>query len=268
MKISMSNLFLLLIVFLVVVVAFSCKTKQKAVVQQAVQQAVQKDLTEEEIRQLPKLLKFSKSPCYGLCPHFDMTIYEGGWAIFEGKRHTAKKGVAVLKMDKEQLDQMIQQCQQANIWSAESSYGMLVQDLPTTTLHLFEGGKDKSVQWRMRHPERLKQLDKQLMGFVTGQGWVATREKVAKDRSANRKEVKIDNELIIQLRDKMDGTVWVEKYKDYGLHMKKPISRLANMYLFVFDTTLITADKMMELMQQDKQVGRVEFNKRLESRTR
>jgi len=232
------------------------------------QQAIQKDLTEAEIRQLPKVLEYSKSPCYGFCPHFDMTIYEGGWTIFEGKQHTAKQGIAILKLEKQQLDQMMQQCQEADIWSAEASYGMRIQDLPTTTVHLFEGKKDKTVQWRMRHPERLKQLDGQLMAFITGQGWVAPREEVAKDRASNREEVKIDNELIIQLRDKLEGTVWVEKYKEYGMHLKKPISKLANMYLFVYDTKLISADKMLEIIQADEKVARAEFNKRLQSRTR
>ena len=145
---------------------------------------------------------------------------------------------------------------------------MQVQDLPTTTLHIYQKEKDKSVQWRMRHPERLKKLDKQLMTFVTNQGWVAPR-KTAKDRSVqDRKEVKIDQELIIQLRDKLDGTTWAQQYKEYELHVKKPISKLANMYLFTYNTKLIDPSKMIELMQQDEKVARVEFNKRLQSRTR
>jgi len=103
---------------------------------------------------------------------------------------------------------------------------------------------------------------------ATKQGWVAPRE-TAKDRdNSDRKEVRIDNELIIQLRDKLDGTTWAEKYKEYGLHLKKPISKLANMYLFTYDTLLIDADEIMELVQKDEKVARAEFNKRLQSRTR
>lgn len=264
MKLSMSNLLILVGIVVVAVVAFSCKSKEKAMVQQA----VKKELTAEEIRQLPKILEYSKSPCYGFCPHFNMTVYEGGWAIFEGKRHTAKQGIAIVQLDKMQVEEMMQQCQQADLWSAEASYGMRIQDLPTTTVHLFEGGKEKTVQWRMRHPERLKRLDGQLMELVTKQGWV-TPVDVAKDRAErNRQEVKIDNELIIQLRDKLEGTVWVEKYKEYGMHLKKPISKLANMYLFIYDTKLISADKMLKIIQADEKVARAEFNKRLESRTR
>jgi len=147
MKLYLSNLLILLVVLFIASVAFSCKSKKRAI---AAQEVVEKNLTEEEIRQLPKLLEYSKSPCYGFCPHFNMSVYEGGWTIFEGKRYTEKAGIAIMKLSKGQLDTMMMQCAQADIWSADKSYGMRIQDLPTTTVQLFQDGKDKSVQWRMR----------------------------------------------------------------------------------------------------------------------
>ena len=265
MKFHLTNLLILTVVLFIAIVVFSCKSKKQAI---AVQEVVEKNLSEEEIRQLPKLLEYSKSPCYGLCPHFNMSIYEGGWTIFEGKRYTKKTGIAIMKLSAEQLDTMMQQCNQADIWSAETSYGMRIQDLPTTTVKLFQEQKEKSVQWRMRQPERLKKLDHQLMEFITNQGWVAPRETAKNRDKSERKEIIIDTELIIQLRDKLDGATWAEKYKEYGLHVKKPISKLANMYLFTYDNLLIDADEIMELIQKDEKVARAEFNKRLQSRTR
>ena len=264
MKSSMSYLIILLGLSLLAVFVFSCKSKEKALTQQN----LQKNLTEEEIRQLPKLLSYSKSPCYGYCPHFDMTVYEGGWTIFEGKRYTATSGTAIFKMSEEQLDTMLQQCHQADIWSAEAAYGMRVQDLPTTTVHVYEKNRDKAVQWRMRHPDRLQQLDKQLMAFVTAQGWVTPRKISKNEAGDKRSEAIIDNELIVQLRDKLDGTNWVEKYAKYGMHLKKPISKLANMYLFIFDTESIGAEEMLEIVLKDENEARAEFNKRLQSRSR
>ena len=172
-----------------------------------------------------------------------------------------------MKMEEEQLKTMLQQCSEADIWSADKAYGMRVQDLPTTTLHLYEKERDKAVKWRMRQPERLKNLDKQLMTFLTQQGWLAPITKPRKENS-NRSETTIDNELIVQLRDKLEGEVWVEKYKKYGMHLKKPISKLANMYLFVFDTELVGSEEMLELILKDEKVARAEFNKQLQSRTR
>jgi len=255
---------------LIVLLAFSCKSKQKAITQQEAiaQPIVQKELTAAQIRDLPKILDYSKSPCYGMCPHFTMSVYEGGWTIFEGKQHTAKEGTSIIQLTAAQLSTLIQQCKTADLWSCEKSYGDRIMDLPTTTVHFFEGKRDKSVQWKMRHPEQLKTLDSQLMELVYAQAWVKKRT-TAKDRSQQEvPEVIIDNELIVQIKDKMEATEWAAKYKEYDLQLKKPISRSANMHLFIFDTKLVDSEKMMEMILADKQVSRVEFNKRLQQRTR
>lgn len=245
-------------------VVFSCKSKEK----QLVNKMMPKDLTVEEIRALPKVLSYSKSPCYGFCPHFDMAIHEGGWMIFEGKRHTAHKGVAILKMDETQMNRMVQQYKEADLWSAEEAYGMRIQDLPTTTVQLFETNRKKAVQWRMKEPERLDKLDKQLLAFITEQGWIAPAAETRNPKATKQMEATIENELIIQLRDKLKGVSWVENYRKYGMHLKKPISKLANMYLFVFDTTLIDSEKMLEIVLKDENVARAEFNKQLQPRNR
>ena len=276
MKLSMSYILILLGLSLIVLLAFSCKSKQKAISQQEVisqqeaisQQIIQKDLTAAQIRDLPKVLEYSKSPCYGTCPHFTMSVYEGGWTIFEGKQHTAKEGTTIVQLTADQLATLRQQFQAADLWSCEKSYGDRIMDIPTTTVHYFEDQRDRSVQWKMRQPAQLQTLDSQLMELVYAQGWVKKRT-TAKDRSLQEvPEVIIDNELIIQIKDKMDAKEWASQYKEYGLQLKKPISRTANMHLFTFDTKLIDSDKMMEMILADKQVSRAEFNKRLQQRTR
>ena len=265
MKSIMSYIFALLGLVLVATVTFSCKTKQKA----QVSEVIKKNLTAAEIQQLPKLLEYSKSPCYGTCPHFTMTVYQDGWTVFEGKRFTEKEGIATLQLNPEQLQTLLDHCKAADIWSTEKAYGMRIQDLPTTTVHLYEGDREKSVQWKMRQPDRLKTLDGQLMQLVTDQGWVAKRER-SKDRSKKEAmpDITIDNELIVQIRDKIEGTDWALTYKEYGMQLKKPISKMANMYLFTFDTKTIASEKMLELVSADKNVARVEFNKRMQQRTR
>ncbi len=263
MKISMSYI-LPAIGVLLMFLTFSCKSKQKA----QVESAVKKDLTEQEIRALPKIIAYSKSPCYGRCPTFKMTVYQDGWTIFEGKRFTVVEDTLVMQLTPAQLATLTEQCDKADIWSAEKSYGMRIQDLPTTTVHLYEGGKDKAIQWRARQPERLKNFDKQMMGFVIEQGWVAPRKGADKRKREVLPDVIIDNELIIQIDNTKEATEWALTYKQYGMQLKKPISKLANMYLFTFDVEAIDSKKMLALMKEDKSVKRVEFNKRMQQRTR
>lgn len=263
MKISMSYIFPIVGILLILLTS-SCKSKQKA---QAVS-SIKKALTEQEVRSLPKIMEYSKSPCYGQCPTFKMTVYQNGWTIFEGKRFTLVEDTLLMQLTPTQLSTLTQQCKTADIWTAEKSYGMRIQDLPTTTVHMYEEGKDKAIQWRMRQPERLKTFDKQMMGFIIEQGWVAPRKGADKRKREVLPDVVIDNELIIQIEDTIEATDWALQYKEYGMQLKKPISKLANMYLFVFDTKAIDSKKMLILMKEDKSVKRVEFNKRMQQRTR
>lgn len=263
MKTSMSYI-LPTIAILLILLTFSCKSKQKA---QATS-VIKKELTEQEVRTLPKIIEYSKSPCYGRCPTFKMTVYQDGWTIFEGKRFTIVEDTLVMQLTPAQLATLTEQCDKADFWTAEKSYGMRIQDLPTTTVHLYEEGKDKTIQWRARQPERLKNFDKQMMGFVIEQGWVAPRKRSDKRKREVLPDVIIDNELIIQIEDTKEATEWALQYKEYGMQLKKPISKLANMYLFTFDVNTIDSKKMLALMKEDKTVKRVEFNKRMQKRTR
>ncbi len=264
MKISISYI-LPLIGILLALLAFSCKSKEKI---QAAPSIIKKELTEQEVRSLPKIVAYSKSPCYGHCPSFKMTVYQDGWTIFEGKRYTIVEDTVLIQLTPTQLATLMEQCETADIWTAEKSYGMRIQDLPTTTLHLYEAEKDKKIRWRTRQPERLKTLDRQMMQFIIDQGWVAPRKKSDKRKREVVPDVIIDNELIVQLDETIGATAWALQYKEYGMQLKKPISKLANMYLFIFDTSTLDSKKMLALMKEDEKVKRVEFNKRMQQRTR
>ena len=264
MKISMSYI-LPLVGVLLALFAFSCKSNQKA---QLAPSIIKKELTEQEIRSLPKIIEFSKSPCYGRCPSFKMTVYQDGWTIFEGKSNTLVEDTVLIQLTPAQLDTLQQQCATADIWTAEKSYGMRIQDLPSTTLHLYEADKDKKITWKARQPERLKTLNKQVMQLIIDQGWVAPRKRSNKRKGEGAPDVIIDNELIIQIDDTVDASEWALRYKEYDLQLKKPISKLANMYLFIFNTATIDSKEMLALMKEDEKVKRVEFNKRMQKRTR
>ena len=246
---------------LLLVLFLSCKSKQKV-------QLVKEVLTEAEIKELPKILSYSKSACYGYCPVFKMVIYQDGWTIFEGKQHTAKEGMAIVQLNPDTLKTLLQHCQAADIWSCEKAYGMRIQDLPVTTVHIYEAQKDKSVQWKMRQPQRLKTLDNQLMELVANQGWVAPRENKKTSKREAMPDVKIANEIIVQFKNDLDAIEWTQAYQQYGMNLKKPISKIAHMHLFIFDSKSIDSEKMLALIKADEQVENAEFNKRMQSRTR
>ena len=225
-----------------------------------------KALTLQEIARLPKIVEYSRSACYGQCPHFDLTIYKNGWMVFEGKRFTKQEGTATDRLTKEELSQLIADCKTADLWQYQSEYSMNIPDLPTVSIHFYEEGKDKGVKWKMRPPAALSALSNKLMDLVYVRNWVENTGK--KDKGIALPNGIIENELIVQFKNKIEPKQWAQKYERFGLKVRKPLSTLSHIYLLAYDTGKIAPDKMLATIKKDDKVATAEFNKRLETRNR
>lgn len=256
--------FLGIAIFLLVTIFFisSCKSSKKTVVQE-----LTKPLTQTEIQALPKVLEFSKSACRGYCPYFNLTVYQDGHLVFEGKRHTKMEGFATDKLTKEEFAQLQTHCATADLWNRQPAYGMNIMDIPTTTVHFYEGGKDKEVKWRMRAPEQLPTLSNQIMELIFARDWIE-RGDSNKERGVKMPPQAIDNEVIIKFKEKIDAAAWCKKYERYGLISKKALSPRTPIYLMSFDTAKMPPVEMLEIIQGDEKVATAEFNKRIGSRGR
>lgn len=261
------KVFLCIATFLVVTVLFlsSCKSSKKTLVP-TVQEAV-KPLTQTDIQALPKVLEFSKSACRGTCPYFNLTVYQDGHLVFEGKRHTLQEGIATDKLTKEEFAQLQMHCEAADLWNRQPAYGMNVMDIPTTTVHFYEGGKDKEVKWRLRAPEQLPTLSNQIMELIYARNWVERNDR-NKEKGIKLPAQAIENEVIIQFKEKIDAEAWCKQYERYGLLSKKALSTTTPIYLMSFDTGKMAPDKMLEIINNDEKVATAEFNKRMGTRGR
>ncbi len=249
---------LLLCLFLlgaVILFWVSCKSSKKV-------------LTETEIKALPLILEYSKSACFGRCPHFNLTVHKNGWMLFEGKRFTAYEGRTTDRLSKEELAQLIADCKNTNLFQYEAEYGMNIPDLPTTKIHYHEDNQDKAVRWKLRPPQELKDLDKKIFKIVTDRGWVTNGHKNTGRGQSVKPSTAIENELIVQFDKDVDIQAILNGYKAFDLKLKKTISKNSDMYLLEYDTEKIPPHKMMRKMKAQEGVLQVEFNKGGTIRTR
>ncbi len=225
----------------------------------------QKVLTQEEVATLPKVLEYSKGGCKGKCPIFDLTVYENGWMIFNGKAWTKQEGKATGQLTKEEFTQLQADCQKADMWSKKAEYGMNIMDAPTTTIHLYEKNRDKQVQWRIRAPEELPTLSNKIMKIIIDRGWI---EGLKKDTAARLPTGAITDEIIVQFKEKIDANQWCTQYALYGLNVKRTLSTMTPLYLLKFDAERTPPNKMLAIIKRSKKVASAEFNKRLNTSNR
>ncbi len=144
--------------------AFSCggnKGTQKG------KQTTEKN-TEQKMS-LPSDFEFSieKTPCHGTCPIYKAYVNSKGEVMYQGKRFTEYVGEWKAKMSKEQLMQLYNILEQANLFQYEDEYDNKgITDLPSTILHYKANGKSKTIRARYKIPTELEELQKQLHTLI------------------------------------------------------------------------------------------------------
>jgi len=214
-----------------------------------------------DLNKLTKVIEMYKSPCFGECPTFSLSIYEGGFVSFNGRAFTDKQGIYVRQLSKSTYKTLLNTFKAANLEQYKDHYPSNLPDLPKVTIKYFSKGGVKSIQGDTERPEAIKDLEKQLDKIANGEGWVQ-REGPAKE------EVELSNELIIQFKPQADIPEWVERMEKYGTALVRELGPKSNRWLVQFDEQTIRAHKMLDLVKRSPEVQMAEFNKKIQLRDR
>lgn len=122
-----------------------------------------------DLGELEKKIELSKGPCYGNCPVFTLTIYEGGVLEYHGIQNVEKNGYFIRRLEKSKYKELLQAFEEAEMGQYEDYYPNPVVDFPTYKLTFLE----KSVAGNQRMPEPLVQLIAELDELAQSGEWEA-----------------------------------------------------------------------------------------------
>lgn len=159
-----------LLSFLIVSIAlFGCKEKRNAA--EGTQAATSAAVGQNEADSL--LFFYKRTPCFGTCRTFELSIYSSGYAVFEGKQNVELIGKYHSTFSKAALQRIEKVVNEIEYFRFNDSYDFDgVQDLPSvhTTVNL--GGKKKSVHDRYQGPPALDRLYEALDEEVKSNNWI------------------------------------------------------------------------------------------------
>ncbi len=127
------------------------------------------DKKTEKAMKIPEDFEFSieETPCHGTCPIYKAYVNAQGEVSYQGKRFTKYVGEWKAKMSREQLMQLYNILEQANLFQYEDEYDNKgVTDLPAKIIHYKAGGKSKTIRMRYNAPQELADLQKQLSSII------------------------------------------------------------------------------------------------------
>jgi len=131
------------------------------------------DQSSETITATPfEVIRYAKTPCFGTCPQFVMTIRSDGFASYRGKRFVEMEGSWRGEWNQKQIEEVLLKAQEIGFLDMEDSYdNHLVTDLPSTTAVLTVNSQTKSVLNRYEGPKELAQLYEVLDKIIEDVKW-------------------------------------------------------------------------------------------------
>jgi len=112
------------------------------------------------------LMQMEKTPCYGACPVYTISIDQAGNGLLEGLENTEYTGLFSFRLSKRQLNNLDAAFSQADFFALEDKYHAFVSDLPTIHLFYNKDGKEKKVMDYYGAPQELKDLEKKIESLV------------------------------------------------------------------------------------------------------
>lgn len=121
------------------------------------------DYYEVANKEIPKdaFARIQKTPCFGRCPVYVMTIYQDGRVDYFGKKFVEKEGRYVAKVSNEKLEALKNKAKELGFFEMDNVYDKPgITDLPSVVTTVKDDDGFKTVVNRFDSPEKLRAFEK------------------------------------------------------------------------------------------------------------
>ncbi len=214
-------------------------------------------LTTKDLDKLDPRIEMFKGPCFGSCPVYKLTIYEGGVVSYEGQQFTNRIGLHTKLLDQATYRSLIKDFEESNFWNFQNAYKAQIPDLATVTISYHDGEQSKSVKGKDGRPTKIMELEEKLTAIAESGGW----EQQAAGSNYGMPDNVIADELLVNLSTQVDPNVWIIQFSKQDMQIVKRLSPNSPYWLFRFNPERINPEEMLGLVRRNEYVLSAEFNK-------
>lgn len=151
---------------------FSCKRKKEAVQVSETAIATIDSTSSSAIKGDTLLYYFERTPCFGQCPIFKLSIYESGYSIYEGRNFVDRIGTYQSNGDLASLHKIKEVADSIQYFSFDSLYdNPNLMDFPSKIIIIKNQEEKKKVVARVKAPKSLEALYKAFDDYIDAQKW-------------------------------------------------------------------------------------------------
>ena len=115
-----------------------------------------------------ELASIKRTPCYGRCPMYKLTIMDNGEVIYQGKQFVEKLGTYSGLLTSEDLMTILERAKETNYFELEDAYDVPIADFPTCVTSVTKDGKTNRVMNKQGAPPSLKKFELYLDSLIDG----------------------------------------------------------------------------------------------------
>lgn len=115
-----------------------------------------------------------RTPCFGTCPAYKLTIFADGSALYEGRRFAPREGRYVGKVDPATMEALYEMATTRGFFGMEDIYDSNITDLPSVIIRVHAHGQDKQVRARHGAPQAFKTFSQEAEQYLADVEWTRT----------------------------------------------------------------------------------------------
>lgn len=112
-----------------------------------------------------------RTPCFGTCPTYKITILPDGTAYYDGRRFAEREGHFTGHVDAATLAKLKETVVASGFFGMEDKYDQPVTDLPSLIIRMRADGRNKQVIGRVGTPQAFKDLARNAEKLLGGVVW-------------------------------------------------------------------------------------------------
>ena len=122
------------------------------------------------------VITLERTPCYGTCPVYTLTLFGDGKVVYEGKDFTKIRGRAETTISQAKIEQLVSEFEKIKYFSLNDNYTeRTITDAPSVITSITIDGKTKSIEHYhgdFSAPETLTQLEDKIDKIVNSDQWI------------------------------------------------------------------------------------------------
>ena len=122
------------------------------------------------------VITLERTPCYGFCPVYKLTIGGDGTVVYEGKDFVSIRNREETTISRDEIDQLVKEFKRIDYFSLNDEYTeRTITDAPSVITSITLDGKTKTIEHYhgdFSAPEELTELEDKIDEIVKSEKWI------------------------------------------------------------------------------------------------